>query len=91
MQIHVEEIGESQFKVTVSDSGSSTTHQVTVPEELYGRLTGGSVSRAKCVEAAFRFLLDREPKEAILSSFDLPLISHYFPEFEQEFARYLGK
>jgi hypothetical protein len=27
-------------------------------------------------------LLEREPKEAILRSFDLPLIGRYFPQFE---------
>jgi hypothetical protein len=36
------------------------------------------------VQAGFRFLLDREPKEAILPRFDLAAIAHYFPEFERE-------
>jgi hypothetical protein len=43
------------------------------------------------VEAAFRFLLDREPKEAILSRFDITVISRYFPEFERELPGYLSK
>jgi hypothetical protein len=41
------------------------------------------------VDAAFRFLLDREPKEAILARFDVSLIAQYFPEFEEELPRYL--
>ena len=36
------------------------------------------------VEASFRFLLEREPKESILRSFDVSVIGRYFPEFERE-------
>jgi hypothetical protein len=43
----------------------------------------------RMVEAAFRFLLDREPKESILSRFDVNVIARYFPEFERELQRYL--
>ena len=75
--------------VVVADGRSKTTHRVTVPEDLYQRLTSGNISRARCVEVAFRFLLDRESKESILRSFDLPLISNYFSEFESQFAEYL--
>jgi hypothetical protein len=44
-----------------------------------------------CIEAAFRFLLDREPKESILGRFDVTVISRYFPEFERELRRYLSQ
>ena len=43
------------------------------------------------LEAAFRFLLDREPKESILRRFDVMTISRYFPEFEREMPRYLSQ
>ncbi len=76
-------------EVVVTDGRSKTTHRVTVPEDLYQRLTSGNISKAQCVEAAFHFLLDRESKESILRSFDLPLISNYFPEFEREFQGYV--
>ena len=49
------------------------------------------VSPEQCVEAAFRFLLDREPKESILRSFDVAVISRYFLEFDQELSRYLSR
>jgi hypothetical protein len=45
----------------------------------------------RCLEAAFRFLLDREPKESILGRFDLTVISRYFPEFERELPHYLER
>jgi hypothetical protein len=41
------------------------------------------------IEAAFRFLLAREPKESILSRFDVIVISRYFPDFEERLADYL--
>jgi hypothetical protein len=45
----------------------------------------------RCLEAAFHFLLDREPKESILGRFDATVISRYFPEFERELPRYLSR
>jgi hypothetical protein len=33
------------------------------------------------IEASFAFLLEREPKEAILARFELPVIERYFPEY----------
>jgi len=47
------------------------------------RLTAGKQTAECCLEAAFRFLLDREPKESILERFDVMVISLYFPEFER--------
>jgi hypothetical protein len=44
----------------------------------YQKLTGGKVNASDCIGAAFEFLLEREPKEAILKQFDIILVSHYF-------------
>ena len=49
----------------------------------------GKHTPERCLEAAFRFLLDREPKESIFRRFDVTVISRYFPEFEQELPHYL--
>ena len=49
----------------------------------------GKASPERVVEAAFEFLLDREPKESILRSFDVNLISGYFPAFDSEIGSYL--
>ena len=90
--IEVKEIGsgnKTTCRVTVKEGMSESTHEVTVPESVYQKLTDGKISKAECVKAAFRFLLDREPKESILSRFDLPVISRYFPEFEKEFKDYV--
>lgn len=78
-----------EFEVTVKEGSSETRHRVRMQRETYQTLTGGEVPPDRCVEAAFRFLLDREPKESILSSFDVTVISRYFPNFEAEFGDYL--
>jgi hypothetical protein len=57
---------------------------------LHQRLAKGRHSAESCIDAAFRFLLDREPKESILRQFDLAVIERYFPEFERELPRYLA-
>ena len=41
------------------------------------------------MEESFRFLLERERKESILSSFDLTVIGRYFTEYEREIAERL--
>jgi hypothetical protein len=54
-------------------------------------ITGGKHTPERYLEAAFRFLLDREPKESILRDFDVLAISRYFPDFEREMPRYLSQ
>jgi hypothetical protein len=76
------------FAVVVRDRAGETRHEVTLKPADLARL-GGGAGGAALVEAAFAFLLEREPKEAILRRFDLSVISRYFPEFERELPRYL--
>ena len=80
-----------EFEVIVRDGGGETRHHVTSTQATLQRLTGGRHTPEHCLEAAFRFLLEREPKEAILGSFDVSVISRYFPEFERELPRYLAR
>jgi hypothetical protein len=79
-----------EFEVTVREGRGETRHRVTMARATCERLTGGQHTPERCLEAAFRFLLDREPKESILGRFDVTVISRYFPEFEQELPRYLA-
>ena len=78
-----------EFNVTIHERNTTTHHSVTMSESTYQNLTPGSVSPQQCIEGAFRFLLDREPKESILSCFDITVISKYFPDFENQLNRYL--
>ena len=79
--ITVETIDEQSFKVTVAGQ-STTTHMVTVDPAYYQKLTGGRIPKEELVKRSFEFLLDRESNTSILSRFDLPVIGHYFPEYE---------
>ena len=80
-----------EFEVVVREGRGTSRHHVTMQTTLCERLTGGKHTPERCIEAAFRFLLDREPKESILRSFDVTVISRYFPEFERELPRYLAQ
>ena len=86
--ISVESLGTDRYRVRVADGASSTVHEVTADDETVTRLAPG-VAAEEVVAASFRFLLDREPKESILSSFALPVISRYFPEYESRLDEYL--
>jgi hypothetical protein len=92
--IEVRRTGEGdslEFEVVVREGKSETRHHVTMSQETCERLAAGKHAPERCLEAAFRFLLDREPKESILSRFDVSVISRYFPEFERELPRYLSQ
>jgi hypothetical protein len=92
--IEVTQIGRSdppEFEVVIRQGNSESRHQVTMSKETCKRLTAGQHTPERCVEAAFRFLLDREPKESILGRFDVTVIARYFPEFERELPRYLSQ
>lgn len=75
--------------VSVRDGKGETHHRVTLPLDEAQRLGGGRTPE-ELVEAAFRFLLDHEPKESILKRFDFAVIGGYFPEFEARLPEYLG-
>jgi hypothetical protein len=79
------------FEVIVREDLATTRHTVSMSQEACARLTAGKYPAEHCLEAAFRFLLDREPKESILPRFDVTVISRYFPEFEHELPRYLSQ
>jgi hypothetical protein len=79
------------FEVIVQEGKGETRHQVTISRQVLQRLTSGKHAPEALIEAAFRFLLDREPKESILGNFDVTVISRYFPEFERELPRYLAR
>ena len=91
INIEVEKIEETddqwQFQVTVSQQASSSHHQVSLAHDDWKRLTDGEEKPESLIERSFRFLLEREPKESILSQFDLIIINRYFPEYESEISR----
>jgi hypothetical protein len=90
--VFVEQVSQGDplsFKVTVKEKNGETHHQVTMNQSTYKKLTDGKITAECCIEAAFLFLLDHEPKESILSRFDVTVISRYFPSFEKDLFTYL--
>lgn len=70
------------FEVVISGGAGQSRYAVMMTPATYQRLsTGGQHSPAACIEAAFRFPLDRSRRRPS-SPFDVTLISHDFPEFE---------
>jgi hypothetical protein len=76
------------FAVTIRDGTGESRHEVTLAHAYAQRIAAG-LPAERCIEAAFRFLLDREPKEQILACFDVSAIGRYFPSFERDLPRYL--
>lgn len=74
--------GEGRFRVTVNEGATRTVHDVGVTPEDIARYAPGSTA-GRLLRASFEFLLEREPKEAILPRFDLPTIERYFPEYSR--------
>ncbi len=78
--ILIKELSDEKFQVTVN-AKNSTSHNVTLTDDTHQNLTNGKVSKKELIEFSFKFLLAREPNTAILSSFELNMISGYFPEY----------
>ena len=75
--------------VQVAEGSSITEHRVGLLREYHVKLTQGCATPEQLAEASFRFLLERESKESILRSFEMPVIAQYFPEYEQRIGNYL--
>ena len=88
-KIEIEKFDASRFRVRVIETGTETTHQVTLDPKDSKRLAGDAVEPEILIRRSFEFLLEREPKESILSRFDLSVISRYFPEYEREIKKRL--
>ena len=86
--INVESLDDRTFKVTVQQE-TTTTHTVTVDPVYCQKISGGKASPENLVEKSFEFLLERESNTSILRTFDLPVISRYFPEYEKEITKRL--
>lgn len=79
--ISVKQLDADSFEVTVNAT-TRTVHHVSLSEEYYQKLTGGSVTPVVLIEKSFEFLMEREGNTSILRTFDLHAIGRYFPEYE---------
>jgi hypothetical protein len=75
----------NDYYVTVDEGTTSTGHVVTVwPSDI--ERYAPEATPEDLLEASFRFLLEREPKESILGRFELPVIERYFPDYPRVIA-----
>lgn len=88
-EIEIDRIDDETYRVVVREEGQATEHRVSLTEE-HRRRYGGDATPEELLEASFRFLLEREPKEAILSRFELPVIERYFPRYPELIGERLG-
>jgi hypothetical protein len=77
-------------QVAVREEGSQTEHEVSVSLAELERFAPGASDPQELVEASFRYLLEREPKEAILRRFEISAIERYFPGYGREIGARLG-
>lgn len=77
------------YDVQLAQDGTSTRHRVTVPQDL-ASVGLPDADHDALVRESFNFLLEREPPSAILSEFDLTVITRYFPQYPEEISRRVG-
>jgi hypothetical protein len=87
MDIEVTPKEKDTYTVRVSDRKGSKTYTVILADAYHTRLARSGETKESLISRSFGFLLERESKESILSSFDLPVIGRYFPEYERVISR----
>jgi hypothetical protein len=75
--------------VTLGDDPGATTHEVHVDRDVLDDLAPGAPPE-ELVRSSFVFLLEREPREAIMRSFELPIIGRFFGDYPDEIRRRLA-
>jgi len=92
--IEVKRTGEGdplEFAVIVRVGDGETRHHVTMVRDTCERLTAGTHTPERCIEAACEFLLDREPKEVAAPVRRLfPRGDQVVPQFEIRPTDYCG-
>lgn len=91
--IRVSETNQSEnswtFLVELGHGDGLIEYWVDVDKDYWTWLTNRRVEPSGLVELAFKFLLEKEPKESILRKFNLADIAGHFSTFESEMKKYL--
>ena len=90
MSIFIKGLSNNKFEITVNKK-LITKHTVLLTDEYHDILTKKKISKKKLLKYSFQFLLKRESNTSILSSFELNIISKYFPEYENEIKKFCNK
>ena len=83
MELLITELSKDKFEITVK-ANHITKDVVFVTDEMLFNLTKNKISKKQLLNFSFNFLLERETNTSILSSFDLTVISKYFPEYTKK-------
>ena len=83
MELLIAELSKDKFEITVK-ANQITKNVVYVTDEMLFNLTKNKISKKELLNFSFNFLLERETNTSILSSFDLTVISKYFPEYTKK-------
>ena len=83
MELLITELSKDKFEIIVK-SNQISKHVVNVTDEMLFNLTKNKISKKELLNFSFNFLLERETNTSILSSFDLTVISKYFPEYTKK-------
>ena len=83
MDITIKKEDHNLFIVKINSKNNSI-HRVILKDDFHNHLTQGKISKEELIKLSFQFLLQRESNTSILSSFELKMISNYFPEYEKE-------
>ena len=83
MELLITELSKDKFEITVK-ADQLTKHIVSVTDQMLLNLTNNKTSKEELLNFSFNFLLKRESNTSILSSFDLTVISKYFPEYTEK-------
>ena len=89
IEISTETEGKNNWKyqVCLKERGETQNHEVTLNWSDYDLWSHGRVAPEKVVQAAFKFLLQRESASSILAKFDCSVIRRYFPEVDAELPK----
>lgn len=77
------------YTVRVFTDGRKHDYTVTLAWSDYDLWSHGRVAPERVVQAAFEFLLAREPATSILAKFDCSVIRRYFPDVDRELPKLL--
>lgn len=85
--IEVTPAGMQLYEVVVTDTDYESHHEVSVPDELLGRLDTRDLALQDLVLTAMAFLLDREGQDALSARIDLGDVASRYEGFVEELPR----
>ena len=90
--IQVTMVAANTYQVAVDGrERKPSLHLVSLSQEYYRHLSGGTVTHEWVVVQAFQFLLERMPNTDIREALDLADVAEHFDDFESDVARRLGR